>query len=344
MTGEIRFSLALPRFVDPGQKDPYRRTYEFARHVEELGFHTGFVGHHSFTPETRDPSAPFVLLAAIAARTERLRLGTGVYLAALHHPVTVTEQVATLDQISNGRAVVGVGVGYRPYEFEGFGIDFAQRGQRLTECIEIMRSALSTGSYAYQGECFTVPDLVVEPPCVQRPHPPILVGGTSHRAIERAATVGDGWFTLPMETLPYVKALVDQYRAACRRAGRHPYICLMREGWVAPTRERVEEEWLDRALAFHKYYWEAGTRGDESDPVLQRVGAGERVGYEEFSRDRAIAGTPDFCIDEIRRWHDEIGFDELCLIFTSQRDRAGQTTMTEVVDLFGQEVIPAFRS
>src|SRR5262245_33625638 len=96
------FSLTLPRYLQRGATDPYRRTYDFARTVEDLGYHGGFVGHHSFTPETKDPSAPFVLLSAIAARTERLRLGTGIFIAGLHHPVALCEQVSTLDQISNG--------------------------------------------------------------------------------------------------------------------------------------------------------------------------------------------------------------------------------------------------
>ena len=120
----IAFNLTLPRYEDQGERDPFRQTYELARHVESVGFTGAFIGHHSFTPETKDPSAPFVLLAAIAARTEQLRLGTGVFLGALHHPITICEQVATLDQISGGRAVFGVGTGYRKYEFDAYGSPF----------------------------------------------------------------------------------------------------------------------------------------------------------------------------------------------------------------------------
>lgn len=338
----IRFSLALPRYVDLGEKDPYRRTYDFASTAEDLGYFGGFVGHHSFTPETKDPSAPFVLLSAIAARTERLRLGSGIYLAALHHPVSVCEQVSTLDQISNGRAVLGVGVGYRPYEFQGYGVPFEDRGRRMDETLAILRSAWTTGSYAYEGKIFQIPDLVVYPPCVQSPHPPIYVGGTSRVAIERAARLGDTWFSLPMETLGYVKNLADSYRAACAVAGTTPRICLMREAWAAPTAAALEEEWLPRALAFHRYYWETGTRGDEADPVLRRVGAGEDVGLEEFAADRAFAGTPSFVIEEIRRWHDAIGFDEVCLIFATGREAASEEQLRRTVRLFADEVMPAF--
>ncbi len=342
MSRSIEFSLTLPRFQDPGERDPFQRTYEFARHVESVGFAGGFVGHHSFTPETKDPSAPFVLLAAIAARTERLRLGTGVFLGALHHPITICEQVATLDQISGGRAVLGLGTGYRPYEFEAYGSPFGRRGRRLNETIEILRSTWTTGNFQHEGEFFRFGDLPLYPPCVQQPHPPIYVGGTSEAAIERAARLGDTWFTLPMETLTYVRSLAERYRAACARHGTTPRICLMREAWVAQDDAAIEADWFDRALSFHRYYWETGTRGDQHDPVLQRVGTGQPVSYQEFAHDRAFVGTPDAVIEEIRRWHDAIEFDEACLIFATAREATDQATLTRATALFANEVIPAF--
>lgn len=336
----VRFSLTLPQIVDRTSSTPYAATFAFARHADALGFSTGYLGHHSFTPETGDASAPFVVLGAIAAQTEQLRLGTSIYLAALHHPISVAEQVQQLDQLSAGRVVLGVGVGYRPYEYEGFSLPFAERGRRLSEMISFWRNAWTSGSYAYQGRTFTVPDLPVEPPCRQQPHPPIRVGGTSPAAIRRAARLGDGWFSLPMEGLDYVRDLVDQYRAACRAVGREAYVVLMRQAWTAPTAAAVEEEWLDSALAFHRLYWKAstGTLGDKDDPVLQRVAAGERVPCEELARDRAIAGTPDFCVEQLLRWHAAIAFDEIELSFGRRNPRL----LHESVGLFAREVVPAF--
>lgn len=339
----IAFSLTLPRYEAPGERDPFRQTYEFARHVESVAFTGGFVGHHSFTPETRDPSAPFVLLSAIAARTDQLRLGTGVFLGALHHPITICEQVSTLDQVSGGRAVFGVGTGYRRYEFDAYGSPFEQRGRRLNETLEILRSTWTNGSFRHEGEFFQFGDVALYPPCVQRPHPPIYVGGTSSAAIERAARLGDTWFTLPMETLDYVRRLADDYRAACARYGSTPRICLMREGWVAGSDVAVEDEWFGRALAFHRYYWETGTRGDHDDPVLRRVGTGQAVSYREFVKDRAFAGTPELVIDEIRRWHEVIGFDEVCLIFATAQEAVDPVTMTKATAMFASEVMPAFQ-
>lgn len=338
----IEFSLTLPRFHDEGERMPYRRTYEFCRTVDELGYAGGFIGHHSFSPEVKDEAAPFVFLAGVGAHTERMRLGTGVYLAGLHHPANIVEQVSTLDRITNGRAVLGVGTGYREYEFKAYGTDYTRRGKRLDETLAVIRKAWATGSYEWDGEFFTFDDVPVFPPPVQRPHPPIYVGGTSPAAIRRAARFGDTWFTLPMETLPVVVDLVAQYRAACADEGRTPRICLMREAWVGENDAEVEREWYPRALSFHRYYWDAGTKGDDHDPVLQRVAAGEDPPYQEFVRDRAFAGTPDLVIDEIRRWHDAIGFDECCLIFATGREATTQEALTRATTLFANEVFPAF--
>jgi probable F420-dependent oxidoreductase len=339
--GSVRFSLTIPRIVRRGETQPYKETFRIARHADELGFHAGYFGHHSFTPETRDPSAPFVVLGAIAAQTERLRLGTSIYLAALHHPVTTGEMVQQLDQLSGGRAICGVGVGYRPYEFEGLGREYADRGARLTESIEIWKKAWETGFYDHDGPHYRIPRLPVEPPVVQRPRPPIIVGGTSSGSIRRAARHGDGWFTLPMENLTKVKELVDRYRAEVAAVGGTPYVALLREAWVAESDALVEQQWLDRALEFHRYYWEAGTKGDEDDPILQRVAAGERVPYREFANERAIVGTPELCVEQLHRWHDAIDFDEVLLMLGGPREI---DPFCRAMSIFATEVVPAFRA
>jgi probable F420-dependent oxidoreductase len=339
----MRFSTNIPRYFRVDDPQPLRGTYEYARMLEEQGFYCGYVGHHSFTPETGDPSAPFAFLSAVAAQTERLRLGSGIYLGALHHPVSVCEQVSTLDQVSGGRAVLGLAVGYRDYEYVGFGVPYRERGSRLDETIKILSQAWATGRYGYRGKHFTIPDLPVYPVAVQKPRPPILIGGTSPAAIRRAATLGDGWISLPMETMDVVKGLAQQYRQECAAAGRKPYIVLMREAWVAPTTELVERDWLEGALAFHKYYWENGTQGDENDPILQRVAQGERVSYETFARDRAIAGTPDFCLSELARWQDEIGMDEIMLVaMTGQHGPKSKVPLLDMMRMFGTDVISEY--
>ncbi len=335
----LKFSIMLPDLVDMGGRDPYGRVYDFAQRVDRLGFHMATFGHHSFTPETGDPSAPFVVLGGIAARTEQLRLGTGIYLAALHHPVSVAEQVATLDQMSGGRAVLGVAVGYRDYEFKGHGVPFQERGSRLEESLEVIRSAWRTGRYGFEGKHFQIPDLPVWPPCHQQPHVPILVGGSAPRAIDRAARLGDGWFALPQEALPQMKAQVDVYRDACRAAGREPYICLMRNAWIADDVATVEDEWMGRMVEFHKMFSDARAADDSGDEVLSRLLAGQDFSFEDYVRGRAIAGTPAMCIEELQHWQAELDIDEVSMIFGGSDDQA---RLERAIDQFAAEVMPAF--
>jgi probable F420-dependent oxidoreductase len=334
---KVRFSLMLPTFVDVGAVSPYQRTLEFARRVDELGYHMGTFGHHSFTPEIGDPSAPFALLSAVAAVTQRLRLGTGVYLAPLHHPLSVAEQAATLDQISGGRAVLGVGLGYRPYEYQGFGLDFHQRGARLSEALTIIRGGWSSGQFEFSGEHFQIPRSPVHPPCVQKPHVPIIVGGSAPPAIRRAARLGDGWFALPQESLAVMRAQVEIYRSACREYGREPYVCLMRNAWIAPTLKEVETEWLPRMIEFHKTF--ADARASTDDVVIERLLADQSFTLEEYIHERAIAGTPQLCIREIGRWQEAVQPDEYCLIFGGSNDQA---RLTRAVEQFAEEVMVAF--
>ena len=229
------------------------------------------------------------------------------------------------------------GSGYRPYEYAGFGVDFRSRGKRLDEMLVVMRDGWASGSFAFEGEYFRIPESVVHPTCVQQPHVPILVGGSAPAAIDRAARLGDGWFALPQESLAVMQAQVDAYRVACRQAGRSPYVCLMRNAWVAPTMRQVESEWLPRMVAFHKAFAEA--RASRDDAVIEQLLAGEAVGVGDYIEARAIAGTPENCRAEVQRWLDAVQPDEFSLIFGGADDPA---RLTQAVELFAQEVMPAF--
>ena len=161
MVDQFKISSFIPRLIEPGSTRPYERMFRATEMLDRLGFHTGYIGHHSFTSETPDASAPMVVLGALAARTENIRLGTGIYLAALHHPANVIEQVSQVDQVSGGRVTLGVGVGYRPYEYEGYNVDFNSRGRRLTDMVRYMKHAWSTGRHGWDSEFFSIRDNLV---------------------------------------------------------------------------------------------------------------------------------------------------------------------------------------
>jgi len=333
----VKFGLRIPLIGDEHSKDPYHRTYALCVAAEQAGFDFVSLTHHAFSPEC-ETSAPFVILGAIAARTTTLRLATVVYVLPLYHPVAVAEQVATLDMISNGRVILGIGIGYRDYEYQGFGLDPRQRGSRADECLSIIRSGWETGRFNHQGQHFTVSDLPAVPMPVQKPHPPIWVGGLSEPALKRAARLGDGWISDNMMMLADTAALADRYRGFCAQEQRPPLVCVTRNAWVAATREEVQRDWYGSAVDFHLRYRKAGYVTPDPEGIYDRLERGDPVSLAEFAQDRAIAGTPEDCVGQLTRWRDIGGTDAMLMLLNED---AGCEKMLSAIDLFGHEVLPA---
>jgi probable F420-dependent oxidoreductase len=137
---------------------------------------------------------PWVVLGAVASRTSKIRLATGVYILPLRHPIKVARSVVTLDRISGGRVVLGIGVGWMSDEFEIVGEDFHNRGKRTDEMIELMRKLWSEETIEHHGDYYDIPPIHFEPKPIRRADGiPIVVGGTSVGALRRAGRLGNGW-------------------------------------------------------------------------------------------------------------------------------------------------------
>jgi probable F420-dependent oxidoreductase len=191
-------------------------TAEFVRGlgpvIEERGFTSVWSAEHvvlfdsqnSSYPYTEDGKPPFEpednflepfsALSCIAATTTKLRLGTGICILPQRNPVYTAKQVADLDVISGGRFDFGIGVGWLAEEFEALGVPFEHRGSRTNEYIEIAKSLWSDGPSQYDGKYYSLAECHQYPKPIQKPHPPLLIGGESGAAIRRVAEYGDGWF------------------------------------------------------------------------------------------------------------------------------------------------------
>ena len=177
---------------------------------------------HPPLPSDVDVFDPFVYLAYLAGRTERIRFGTHVYNIGLRHPFSTARAVATLDVVSGGRVEFGIGASWLAAEWDAVGLDFAHRGGRVDEALEVCLRLWTEPTVEHHGAWFDFDAVAFEPKPVQRPHPPIHVGGDGPAALRRAATLGDGW--IPMnhtvdELAPAVERLAE-LRAAAGRAGR----------------------------------------------------------------------------------------------------------------------------
>ncbi len=170
-----------------------------ARRADALGFDALTISEHIVMPEEmsgamgrRFPDA-LAAAAVLAGATERIRLLTYVLVLPLRNPVVLAKQVATVDFLSSGRLLFGVGIGHAEREFEAIGVPFARRGARSDEYLEAMRELWTADRPVFDGEFISFANIAFEPKPVQKPHPPVLIGGNSKPAMRRAAKYGDGW-------------------------------------------------------------------------------------------------------------------------------------------------------
>ena len=202
--------------------DSMRGLDEFVNHVveaEELGYHGIALVEHHFMG-TGQVSSSLSLLAYLAARTKRIRLGTGVVVLPWHNPVLLAEQVATIDQLSNGRFDFGIGKGYRPNEFAGFRMTPVEAAARYEETYAFLKRAWMTREpFNHRGQFWSFDNVVIDPPVVQRPHPPMWVGAASRESIIRAGREGLNLLLDQIGTVDVIAERIATYRSAVEQRG-----------------------------------------------------------------------------------------------------------------------------
>ena len=232
----MKFGLMAPYVQAPVEDGVYTR--DFARLAEELGFESvwavdhvvmcpGYASRYPYDPSGRSPfhedviqPDPLAWLGFAGAATERLRLGTGILILPLRNPVVLAKTVASLDRLSGGRLLLGIGVGWVAEEAEAVGTDFATRGRRTDEAIEAMR-ALWRGepTASFSGDTVRFENVVSRPKPVRAEGVPIIVGGHSRAAARRAGRLGDGFYPLGVFGAA-LDALLDEMRDTARAHGR----------------------------------------------------------------------------------------------------------------------------
>jgi alkanesulfonate monooxygenase SsuD/methylene tetrahydromethanopterin reductase-like flavin-dependent oxidoreductase (luciferase family) len=215
------FGGARARGGPAGDSEGYHDFINYVVEAEKLGFSSVFLVEHHFTGFGQ-VSASLNLLSYLAARTERIRLGTAVVVLPWHNPVLVAEQASTLDLLSNGRLDFGVGKGYRPYEFSGFCVPQDEATERFDEAMEVIRLAWSSGGerFSFAGKWFSYDNIVVEPSPIQHPHPPFWLGAGSADSIRRAAREG---YNLLLDQIAPTDLIIERvkvFREECQAVGR----------------------------------------------------------------------------------------------------------------------------
>jgi probable F420-dependent oxidoreductase len=255
---------------------------ELARRVEERGFESLFLTEHTHIPVSRDSSYPgggelppeyshtldpFAALGAMAAATERLRLGTGVCLIVERDPIVTAKEVATVDHVSGGRFLFGIGAGWNIEEMRNHGTDPSTRFRRMRESVEAMKAIWTQEEAEYHGRIVDFDPIWCWPKPVQKPHPPILVGGRGEKVLDRVVAYGDEWIPNRVGSPEELSERVAELQRRAETAGRAP-IPVTVFGAKAEVRllERLKAAGVTRSL----FYVKAGSP-DEGERHLDEL-------------------------------------------------------------------------
>jgi probable F420-dependent oxidoreductase len=240
------------------------------RAAEDLGFESAWIGEHlimptvskskyPYSPDGRFPAPldvpfhdPMLALTYAAALTSKIRLATGIFVVPLRNAIATAKSVASLDVLSRGRVIFGVGVGWWAEEFAKVDASFEDRALRTREYVELMKELWTSDEPVYRGKTIEVEGVRFYPKPVQKPHPPIVVGGTSELAFKRTVRYGDGWYGVA-KTLDESRALIQRLRELERAANRAKPVEItlsLRTGHPITLNEvkRLGEMGVDRAL------------------------------------------------------------------------------------------------
>jgi probable F420-dependent oxidoreductase len=308
----VYFGLAVKNFVGPEETPDIDGILEYAERAEQLGYESLWAWDHILLGVV--PSFPILdslsTLAAIAARTSRIKLGTGVLVLPLRNPVVTAKVLASLDQISKGRLILGAAAGWYSREFDAVGIPFKQRGRIMDRNVELLTRLWTEDQLTVQVDEHNLRQAVMTPRPYQRPRPPILIGGYVDAVLRRAARVGDGWLTYFYTPESFERSWAKVLHYA-REFGRDPAQLTATNQlavYVGKSRQEVEEpmrQWLSTE-------WDTAS-------------------WSESTIEHAIMGSADECVEQLRA-HVESGVHRIVLI--PYRYRLEQT------ELIANEVLP----
>ena len=332
--GTMEIGLCIRDYLDDPNRSIYEQVEEAAEvccRARSLGFAAIYAPQH-FVSHPTVWLQPMQTLARLSPDADGLKLMTGILLLAYFNPVDIAEQTATLDQITNGRFILGLGIGYRENELEAFGTNRRDRVDRFEESITLMKRLWTGDAVTFKGKHWRVQDARMSFTPVQKPHPPIWIAAQSTGAARRAATMGDACLLGPQPTWKDLRFLAGKYNDALQELGpaSHGKLAAHRSIAIAKDRETA----ITQAAAAGQS--KAGMYGSFDMQEATTVDFGLRDPRE--LADWAIVGTPEDCAETIAKCHYEYGLDYVglsCLNLPKEL-----SARLDYLQLISEEVLP----
>lgn len=318
----------------------FARTFRQRLADAELAESVGLDGIFVEELHQRDwTTTPLLVLAALASRTTRLKLGTGVALPHLMHPIRLAEEAATVDQISEGRLILGVGIGLGQADSELYGLAARERLQRMEESLTALRIVWTDDRATYHGRSFAFDDKLARPRPYQRPHPPIWYAAWSVAGSLRAGRLADGLITGSLHNARAVRMFVDAYSGNALAAGRPPVVNLTRYVAIGRTREEATRTFGPLIRDYIREIYVGQAVDPDVDPVAADLQAG-RASLDALVDKRVLFGSPEDVADQIHWWKEEIGATTVTAVLTPLDRLGSQEVIAEQLRLLGEEVKP----
>jgi alkanesulfonate monooxygenase SsuD/methylene tetrahydromethanopterin reductase-like flavin-dependent oxidoreductase (luciferase family) len=319
--------------------------------AEEWGLDAMWLAELHFAPERSVLASPMILASSIATRTKRMKIGTAVQVLPLCHPLRLAEEVATVDQLSEGRLIFGVGRSGFAHTYSTYGVDYGESRERFAETLHIVKRAFSEERFSHQGKYFTFNNVRLAPKPWRQPWPEIRVAAASPDTYVEVAELGHPIFVAARTgNLSELAPLVKTYREAWKKAG-HPgegEVFLRVPVYVAATEERALEEPRESIMHLLRYIGErlaASASSSGARAIENRAERGKKamtIDYEEVTRERMIVGTPDQVVERLQELKEVLGLNGI-LAELNPGSRIPHEQVLEALRLLCQEVMPRFK-
>jgi alkanesulfonate monooxygenase SsuD/methylene tetrahydromethanopterin reductase-like flavin-dependent oxidoreductase (luciferase family) len=337
----------------PGASEPSAFADSFAQidAAEKLGLDAMWLAELHFAPERSVLASPLALASFIAARTKRMKIGTAVQVLPLCHPLRLAEEVATVDQLSNGRLIFGVGRSGFAHTYKTYAVDYGESRERFAETLEIVKRAFTEERFSHKGKYYAYDNVRLAPKPVQTPWPEIRIAAASPDTYVEVGTMGHPIFVAARvgdlsDLAPNVKA----YREAWKKAGHEGkgQIFLRVPVYVAETEEAAREEPRESIMHLLRYIGDrlAQSAGAQGTPAIEnRAERGARmlsIDYDEVLRERMIVGTPARVIDRLTELQETLGLDGI-LAELNPGSRIPHERVMTALRLLCEDVMPRFK-
>jgi len=337
----------------PGQSEAGAFAESFAQvdAAEDWGLDVMWLAELHVAPGQSVLAAPLTIASAIAARTRRIKIGTAVQVLPLCHPLQLAEEAATVDHISHGRLIFGVGRSGFPRTYEAYGVPYSESRERFAETLDIVKQAWTQPRFTYEGRFHSFRDVCLVPKPYQQPHPEIRVAATSPDTVPAIGAMGYAIFcAVRLGALPELGPQIREYREAWKAAG-HPgegQVYLRVPVYVAETEREARDQPEESIMSFYRWLGgqiaaSASTAGARA--IERRAERGEvlrNITYEDTLRDKVIIGTPDMVADKLHRLRAELGLNGILAELNCGRAIPNDRVMHSL-KLLCEQVIPKFR-